>query len=136
MFMKKILTIVLLFVFSLPVLASNWAELFEKQYVDLETIELNPNTKIVKFWVKALRKNPKDKIEGKNYWFSMNQIAIKCETKEARIESIAFYDLQKELITSDSSYYKWEPIIPDSYSEAYYRLFCLFPFDRNPLLNN
>lgn len=124
MSMKKILTIVLLFVFSLPVLASNWVELFEKKYVDMETVEFNPRTQIVTFWLKALRTDPKDKILDKDYWYTLSHWNISCKDRTTKIENIVVYDLKGNIISSGYKDYNWEAIIPDTYAEGYYKIFC------------
>lgn len=135
--MKRILTSIIITILLslqfLPVFAANWTEIFEKQYVDLESIKINKKDNTVQFWVKALRKDPKELFDDKPYWYMINKWNISCY-KYSRIESINVYDLNEKIIYSDSYIPKWNDIIPDTYADGYYRLFCLIPFEQNPLL--
>ena len=130
--MKKLLITFLLFALLPLANAAQWVEIFEKQYVDLTTIEVNTKTGIVNFWVKALRKDPSDKFGGLDYWYTMDKWALNCSTKKSKIEAIAIYDLKQKLIFSNESFTQWDSIIPETYADGYYRLFCLAPFDENP----
>lgn len=135
--MKKFLILFITLIILSPfVLAANWFEIYEKQYIDTESIEVYPKTNIVKFWVKTLRKDPNEKILGKDYWYMINKWALNCSDKKVSIQAIAVYDLKEKLLVSDSSssYYTWDEIIPDSYADGFYRMYCLLPFDDNPLL--
>ena len=51
------------------------------------------------------------------------------------MESFTVYDLKQNIIYSDDKATEWHHIIPDTYMDGYYRLFCLVPFEENPLLN-
>lgn len=138
--MKKfliLLTLVLLF--GIPAHCADWIEIFEKTYIDISSIELNHSKNIIKFWIKSLRKDPKDTMpnfEGKEmpYWYSINKIAIDCNNKKSRVEVIAVYGLKGDLIYSDEYIPDWNTIIPDTYFDGYYRLLCSVPFTQNPLL--
>ena len=130
--MKKIICTLLLLGACLPVFAAKWGEIFEKKYIDLETITPNYQYKTVTFWTKDLRKNASDKILGKDYWFTMNKWEISCNDKMSRIRSIYVYDLQSNLMFEDTTVPSFNEIIPENYADGYYRLFCLVPFDKNP----
>lgn len=131
--MKKIIALCCLLLFSLPAIAADWKEIFEKRYVDFETISYNQNQ--IKFWQKALRENPKDKFDNKDYWYTMSYYNLDCKNKTVRTEAIAVYDLKGKPLYSDSYISEWETIFPDTYMDAYYRIFCLVPFEENPLLH-
>lgn len=138
--MKKFLIIILLLFFVSPVFASEWFEIFEKLYIDMSSLEVNPNKNTINFWVKALRKDSKDTFpnrEGKEipYWYSINKWSLDCNNKKTRIEISAIYDLNGKVIYSDEYIPEWNTIIPDTYAEGFYRLFCIIPFEENPLLN-
>jgi len=137
--MKKVLILFLLMFLSVPAFAANWVEIFEKKYVDIESIMTDNQYKIVKFWTKNLRKDPKEKFPNYygqmvDYWFSMNYWNIDCTNKKSRIVSYNVYDLNQKIIYSDDNNLDWNEIIPETYADGYYRLFCLVPFDNNPLL--
>ena len=135
--MKKILAFILFLMLSaLPCFAAKWAEIFEKQYIDFETVNPNEEYKTIQFWVKALRKDPKEvfPLTNKPYWYSVSKWNIDCEHRLSRIENINVYDLQKKLVYSDDYIPDWNEIVPDTYADGYYRLFCLIPFADNPIL--
>ena len=135
--MKKFILILLSFIVFIPSsFASRWVEILEKQYIDFESIEIYPQKKIIKFWIKALRKSPQDKFDNKDYWYSVEKWALSCSGKYSRLEAINFYDLKEKLIYNDSMLPEWNLIVPDSNADAYYRLFCLVPFNENPLLKH
>ena len=131
--MKKLLIVFLLIILSPLVNAAQWIEIFEKQYIDFQSIELFPKENIIKFWVKALRKDPNDKFADLDYWYTMSKWNLSCNSKQTRIESIAIYDLKQKIIFSDDTTPNWNAIIPETYADGYYRLFCLIPFNENPL---
>ena len=138
--MKKILLFLTLIIFTSPVFAVQWVEIFEKQYLDMSTLEPNYNNNTIKFWVKALRKDPKDTFpnyEGRlvPYWYSINKWNLDCSNKKERIEMVAVYDLKGKPIYWDEDIPEWNTIIPDTYADGFYRLFCVVPFINNPLLN-
>ncbi len=133
--MKKIFIFTYLFLFfACPAFSARWGEIFEKKYIDLETITPNYQEKTLTFWTKDLRKNASDKILGKDYWFIMNKWEISCSDKMSRIRSIYIYDLQNNLIYEDTTVPSFNEIVPETYADGYYRLFCLVPFDENPFL--
>lgn len=135
--MKKFLILFLLLVVFSPIcFGAQWVEIFEKQYVDFESIELIPTKKIIKFWIKSLRKSPQDKFLDQGYWYSINQWAISCKDRHSRLEAINYYDLNERLIYGDAMTPEWDAIAPETYTEGYYKLFCLVPFNDNPLLKH
>lgn len=139
--MKKFLILLtLILMFTMPAYCAHWVEVFKKTYIDISSIELNYSKNIIKFWVKSLRKDAKDTLpnfEGKEmpYWYSMSNVAIDCNNRKSRVEVIAVYGLKEDLIYSGEYITDWNTIIPDTYFEGYYRLFCSVPFTQNPLLN-
>lgn len=133
--MKKFLIVFLLIVLSLPVFASNWVQIFEKQYLDFESIKVDYKNNTVSFWVKALRKNATDKFDGKDYWYMLDYYTYDCSQKKTSLDVMMVYDLKNNLIFSNEwSYHDWQTIAPDTYADGYYRMFCLVPFNENPLL--
>lgn len=136
--MKKFLLVLLFMIFCInSCYASIWVEIFEKQYLDVDSIVTNETSHNIKFWIKALRKNPKDMVPmvNKPYWYTLNLWNIDCENRYSRIESIYVYGLKNEILYSDSYIPDWNAIAPDTYAEGYYRLFCLLPFKENPIIN-
>lgn len=133
--MKKILYLFILLFITLPAFSAEWIEIFEKQYVDMSSIAVNLKTDNIEFWVKSLRKDPKEvcPLTNKPYWYSMNKWSMNCHNRTERIEAMAVYDLQGKLIYSDNYKPEWNEIIPDTYADGYYRLFCSVPFDKNSL---
>lgn len=135
--MRKVLLIILcLILVSLSANAAQWIEIFEKQYVDMSSIEITPKINNIQFWVKALRKDPKEvfPVTNKPYWYTVNKWSMNCNSKTERIEAMAVYDLQGKVVYSDNYKPEWNEIIPDTYADGYYRLFCLIPFEENPIL--
>lgn len=132
--MKKIFLLILLFSLTLPTFSANWFEMFEKDYIDTTSIEVNTRDRIVSFWRKTLRKDSKEKFNGKDYWFTMSYMQISCNDRMSNINYIAVYDLQNEVISSGNLGSEWTKIIPDTYVDGYYRAFCIWKFEENPLL--
>lgn len=134
--MKKFIFLIIgVLILALPVLAADWKEIFEKKYIDFETITVNDYDKTIRFWEKALRKDVNDKYDGKPYWYTMSKFAISCSSKQSRIEAFAIYDLKGKILYSDNYKPEWNEIFPDTYADGYYRLFCIVDFLQNPLLN-
>ena len=132
--MKKVLALFLVLLFTAPVLAAEWKEIFEKKYIDISSIERSGD--IITFWTKFLRKDAKEvfPINNKPYWFTINRWNIDCLNKKVRIDVMTAYDLKGDLMYSDEYNAEWDTIIPDSYSDLFYRLFCIAPYENNPLL--
>lgn len=131
--MKKIIALCCLLFLISPVFASEWKSLFEKKYIDFETISYNDNE--ISFWHKTLRTDPKEKIDGQDYWFVLSKYTFNCKTQKIKTEAIGVYDLKGLPIMTHDFEEEWETIYPDTYIDAYYRMFCLVPFEDNPLLN-
>ena len=133
--MKKIL--IALFLLCNFCLGANWFELLDKKYVDVSTTSIN-NMGYVSFWIKALNKNG-DEVSKiwKNYWYSVDKFSLDCKNKKISTDVVMIYDLKEKLIYSDElPYHEWHSIAPDTYADAYYRYFCIFPFEENPLLKH
>lgn len=132
--MKKILILFLLLGFVSPVFAAEWREIFEKKYIDISSIERSGD--IITFWTKFLRKDAKEvfQINNKPYWYTISRWNIDCANKKERINVITAYDLKGDLMYSDEYNSEWNTIIPDTYADGFYRLFCLLPYEDNPLL--
>jgi hypothetical protein len=132
--MKKILILLFLLVSASPVFAAEWREIFEKKYIDMSSIERSGD--VITFWTKFLRKDAKEvfPINNKPYWYTISRWNIDCANKKARINVITVYDLKGDLMYSDEYNSEWNTIIPDTYADGFYRLFCLLPYEDNPLL--
>ena len=133
--MKK--TLLILFLLCNICYGAKWFEILDKKYVDLETAEVDKNG-YVTFWIKALKK-PGESINGigSNFWYSMDKFSLDCKNKKLSPDVVTIYDTKEKLIFSDElRYHDWRSIIPDTYGDAYYRYFCIFPFEENPLLNH
>lgn len=134
--MKKIIVLFLLLIFAVPVFASQWFQIFEKQSIDMESINTYGKQNIIKFWVKAEPKDKTQKYLDKEYSYVLSYFALSCKDKKSRIESIIIYDKNLKILHSDNDVPNWENIIPDTYSDGYYKAFCLIPFKKNPLLKH
>ena len=126
----------LLLVFASPVFAACWGEIFEKQYLDLESIKPNSENNTISFWIKKYNKDIKQLLPMTNqkYLYSISRWNIDCTNQKSRISSMAVYDLKENLIYSDDFVPDWNSIIPGTYADAFYRIFCLVPFDKNPII--
>ena len=123
--MKKLISILVVFLITLsPCFSTEWKQITDKKYMDVESIDYNDISHIVSFWVKNLRSASKDKINGKDYWYYIAKIQIKLPTRQYKITTMALYDLKNNLIETDNGEFaKWEDIIPDTYMEGYYKIF-------------
>lgn len=132
--MKKVLALLLVLLFTSPVFAAEWREIFEKKYIDMSSIERSGD--VITFWTKFLRKDAKEvfPINNKPYWYTISRWNIDCANKKERINVITVYDLKGDLMYSDEYNSEWNTIIPDTYADGFYRLFCLLPYEDNPLL--
>ena len=102
--MKKFICLLVLILLSSEMcFSAEWFEVFEKQYIHLSTIEPNFYTNTIQFWVKKLRKDPKELVPeiNKPYWYTMSRWNLDCANKKERIDVIAVYDLQGKLMYSD-----------------------------------
>lgn len=122
--MKKIFILFAVLLFAGPVFATDWKEIFEKKYIDISSINQKGN--VISFWVKSLRKDSKDvfPLNNKPYWYSISRWNIDCMFKKERIDVMTVYDLKGDLIYSDEYNAEWNTIIPDTYSDGFYNLFC------------
>jgi hypothetical protein len=133
--MKKILALVILLSITAPVFATDWKVIFEKKYLDISSIERKGD--IITFWTKFLRKDSKELAPGLNkpYWYILHHWNMDCANKKERIDTLAIYGLKGELIYSDDYTPEWNTIIPDTYADGFYNIFCSVPYDENPWLN-
>ena len=125
--MKKVLALFLVLLFSTPVFAAEWREIFEKKYLDISSIERKDD--IITFWTKFLRKDSKELAPGLNkpYWYVIHHWNINCANKKERIDTLAIYGLKGEVMYSDDYTPEWNTIIPDTYADGLYSLFCIAP---------
>ena len=135
--MKKLAIIMFLILATNICYAARWFEILDKKYIDISSIDVNP-LEHVTFWIKALKK-PGETITGigSNFWYSLDKFTVDCRNKRVSTDVIMIYDLKEKLIYSDElRTHDWHSIAPDTYADAYYRYFCIVPFDENPLLQN
>lgn len=143
--MKKLLVLFSLLCMALPCFATNpdYIELFEKTYLNVNRIDVYKSLNVVSFWIKSLNKNPKDKAnwfakaDGSSvqWWYTLGNIQIDCKNRKSRTATLAIYDLKGMPLDTSDNITEWNTIIPDTYADAYYNLFCLVPYDENPLIN-
>lgn len=148
--MKKLNNIIKSFLLFLTLLMSfcpafavnkDYVEFYEKQYLNTKRIDLYKSLDIVSFWVKSLNKEPKNKeywvptASGTlvQWWYTMSNIQIDCKNNKSRIRTLVFYDLKERPINQSDDITEWSNIVPDTYADGYYRLFCLVPYDENPI---
>ena len=136
--MKKILVLLLLLLFTLPNYAANWKQTYEKEYVDLDSIEKyidvynSRNNNIYSFWIKSLNdKNSYftdfEKQYNKKIWFIKTRNLIDCKNKMISVKALIIYDDKGQSIHNyEASEYsiKWNSIVPDSIGEDYYYEVC------------
>ena len=133
--MKKILLVLLLF-FTNICYADDWLEILEKKYINIPNISTYKK-QYVSFWIKAYRKDGEElALIGNNFEYSIDKFTIDCKNKKSSVDSITIYDKQGKVLFFDELVkHDWHEIAPDTYADAYYRLFCLIPFSKNPFLN-
>ena len=134
--MKKIL--LFLIMLALPVYAVNWKPVAEKQYIDLDSIEIygskyqTQNNEIYSFWIKALNnKSPgfieMEKVYNKKVWYSLNKYLIDCRDKTIATKSVALYDLDRHpinILEVPNYSIQWDSIVPESAGKSYYYIIC------------
>ena len=133
--MKKNIIILVLMLIANTCFAAKWVNFFEKQYIDFDSLEPTHETDTISFWIKRYSDN-KEKFMGKRFLFSINKMDISCKNKKARISETAVYGKKNKLIYNIEEKSNWDTIIPDTYADGYYRMFCLVPFKENPLLKH
>lgn len=122
--MDKIFLIIICCFVILPCFSTEWVQTGAKRYIDKSSIDRS-NFGYVRFWEKALNDGTKEDVDGKKIWYTMGYYDLKCSNKTSRILSLAVYDIKGKLIFSDTnSKTPFEPIIPETYTESYYNIFC------------
>ena len=135
---KEIL-LILVFVIALPVCASSWKQIDEKQYVDIDSIELyedkyaSNNGIKYSFWIKSLNNKSKaflddEKYYNKKIWYKMVRMLVDCKNKTLAIKAFAIYGLKGQVLDGyevPEYEIQWTSIIPDSVGENYYYGVCL-----------
>lgn len=125
--MKKILIILLLTIATiLPTFATNWVQVGEKQYIDIDTIEpyiddyghAVPNQYL--FWRKTLNNGNFKMLEktlNKKIWYSLSKCVIDVSRKTWAIKFFVVYDLKDKAITQNEYngvLMDWQSIIPNT----------------------
>lgn len=132
--MKKILFIVLLLCINLSY-SAEWKSFFDDKYIDFENITTNNKENTITFWAKNIYKTNKPKIENRKIDMSVHKWVIDCKNKKSNIQSSRLYK-NNNLVYSEDNIKDFQDIAPDTYADAYYRMFCLIPFEENPLINS
>lgn len=139
--MKKVyLLIITLLFLSIPAFATNWYQLQDKIYIDLDSIQpynaqfglSNNQTNTYIFWSKELNTNSNtfkdiENIYHKKFWFVMNREVINCNNQTMGLTSYADYDLNGNVLGSheyDNYQIKWYSIVPDTISNLFYNIVC------------
>jgi hypothetical protein len=142
--MKKIFLLFLLFCFSLPAMAEK-LNLFENKSIRTDKFYINNRKKEISFWVENYNISPDLVPEIKliigedkklKTLTSQSLLSINCKKQKSKV--LAFYlydDNTRSLLFSDLKPSDWEIIAPDTYIDAYFRLFCIIDFKENPILN-
>ena len=135
--MKKIIILLLLIIFCLPIFASCWQEYAYKGWYDLSTWKRTDN--IVTLWFKDLNPGDWELIKGQKVWYHMAQISANCSSRKIQVLNSTYYNLKGIPIDSytltertyyeNGRYYKesnWQDVIPDSIGEQKYKLMCSY----------
>lgn len=134
--MKKIVFLFVLLLVSMPSFASNWFQLDEKNYIDLESIEQYKNQwgenqyGKYSFWLKSLndksaRFTDVEKVLKKKIWYQMQNFVVDCNQKSIGLNEFVTYDVQNNVLGDyNHSYIDYMKIVPDSRGESWYYLIC------------
>ena len=134
-YFNKIMFTLFILLFSSTCYAVDWFYVWDKEYIDADSIYVNPNTQRILFTNKRLRKNPKDKVNNKDYWYTIWQDSIDCKELMYTDLSVAVYGLDNKLIDSAVIPEEWYTIQPMTMPRMYYVILCGMPIEQNPLLN-
>lgn len=120
--MKKAFTIIILFLFTLPVFAADWVEISYKTYIDKSSIKRDYNG--VTSWIKILNDGNMENISNKKVWYKILNNTFNCSNKTYKNNSYNVYGLNGTVLYSDNYSTEWETIIPDSNAEYWHSLLC------------
>ena len=133
--MKKIIFLFLLLFVSLPVFASNWVQIAAKGnvFIDVDSVRkenyLRPN--VYSIWEKLVNDNSSyfinlERLYGKRVEYILQKVLIDCNTKEYKVDSATYYDLQYNPISyNDYTYlYSYNDIVPGSIAETKFNVIC------------
>jgi hypothetical protein len=120
---KKILIVFALMMFS-SAHATEWFEVFEKMYLDLDTITFDQRKKQVSFWIKALNLDAKEEINGQKIWFVTTQYTINCKNNKYKNEAFYVYNTKGNEIANITNPTEWEQIVPGTRMAGYEMLMC------------
>lgn len=134
--MKKIIFLFALFLISVPCFASDWFQLDEKNYIDLESVEQYKNQwgeiqhEKYSFWLKSLNDKSAsfidlEKLFKKKVWYQMTNFIVDCNQKTIGGANVVTYDVQKNVLYSYTPpSVDYAKIVPDSKGEMYYYFIC------------
>lgn len=131
--MKKFLILLGIFCITLPVSAINWFKVDEKNYIDFDSLlhippmyldNLEFRGREWEFWVKRLNNNDIPNYNGQRVWFIMAKNHINCSNRYSNILSLNVYNLKGQVINTYDGNLGKSAIIPGTYMDFYYQLFC------------
>lgn len=129
--MKKSLLFIFLLLSGLPALCSNWQEIHDKEYIDVDSIK-QENNQYAYAWFKNLNPGNWEKINNKYHHFSTSLYIFDCKGKKIDAIAQTSYGLKGEILNvfDYSSIYNpknsttWRSIVPDSIGELKYNAVC------------
>ena len=123
---KNILFVIYLFFIQLTVHAADWKEIYQKNYIDVNSIMWEKNT--VSFWMKSLNPGNWEPINNKKIWYNKDNVLIDCKKRRLAIKSVVTYDLNQNVINSfeeqNEILLQWNSIVPETNGEILYETFC------------
>lgn len=134
-YFNKIMFTLFILLFSSTCYAVDWFHVFDKYYIDADSIYVNPNTRRIWYTDKRLRINPKEKVNNKDYWYTIWKCSIDCENLMYTDLHASVYGLDNKLIASQIIPEEWYTIQPMTMPRMYYVILCGMPIEQNPLLN-
>ncbi len=133
--MKKFLIILLLTIATvLPTFATNWVQVGDKTYIDIDTIEpfVNDYGQVIpnqySYWEKTLNNGDFKKLEkqyNKKIWYMLSKNVIDLKRKTSAIKFSVLYDLKENSIDPleiMSSLMNWQSIVPNTVGELKYMI--------------
>jgi hypothetical protein len=122
--MKKLIIVLGLMLFSFAS-ATDWFEIMDKIYLDLDTIEFQQRKKQVTFWFKALNKDKELEFEGKKIWFTVEKYTIDCKNKTLQDKAFYIFDMKgSQIAGTHEPTSEARPIIPGTRADGWEMLMC------------
>jgi hypothetical protein len=122
--MRKLIVVLSLMLFSYA-RATDWFEIMDKIYLDLDTIEFQQRKKQVTFWLKALNKDRELEFEGKKIWFTVDKYTIDCKNKTLQDKAFYIYDMKgSEIAGTHEPTSEARLIVPGTRADGWAMLMC------------